>query len=54
MCKLEIHCLLSRFLEIPRNRLAARYCPPGGTNCLVQFSRIFGFLCDVGKSGVIL
>jgi len=26
MYKLEIHCLLSRFLEIPRNRLAGGSC----------------------------
>jgi len=59
MCKLEVRCSFSRFLEISRNRLAAlkarqathaykayflgssmhrlaaRYCPPGGTNYLI-------------------
>ena len=36
------HASIAYFLGLSMHRLAAMYCPPDGTNCLVQFSRIFG------------
>ena len=35
------------------HRLAARCCPPGDTNLLVQFLRVLGCFCDARCLGLI-
>jgi len=41
------HAYRAYFLGSSMHRLAARYCPSGGTHCFVQSLRIFGFCGDV-------